>query len=123
MNLFKISKMTYYHASPDPNLDKKGLNPNSIPLISMDRQNYVYLGSLNYILDHYLAYAPSNKYYIYKVDVTGLTIDDNLPGEQIRIRNNIDSHRVELFDIINSQKKFNEREEEYIEWAKELGEM
>jgi len=111
----------YYHASQVTNLDETGIFPNANPHVSRDVQDHVYLGSLSYVTDQYLKYAKSGQYHIYQVDTTGLKLDKDLPGEQVRTAVSIDPSRVELVDTIENEPDLHPRELDYRKWMKELG--
>jgi hypothetical protein len=84
----------WYHASPVDNLHVVGIRPRSQPRVTRHRTDFVYLGSLNYIYDQYFKYCGRGRFWIYEVDIEGLIFDDNLAGEQIRLRNTILPARV-----------------------------
>ena len=77
----KVSPEKYYHASPLNNLNKIGISPKADPHVSREPQNYVYLGTIEY-MDEYLSYATEGEYNIYEVDTTGISLDENLPAGQ-----------------------------------------
>ena len=108
---------TYYHASPIPNLDKIGIDPNAEPHVSSQKQGWVYLGSLNYIYTQYMAYAKTGTYYIYQVDVTGLTLDDDLAGDQVRTRDYINPSRVTVNTSVHNVVQIHPLADDYRIWV------
>lgn len=83
-------------------------------------QGYVYLGTKNHIKDHYLNCAKKGTYYIYEVNVDGLKIKNDLPGEQFRTTEYIEPKRIKLIDIIENNPEKHPREEEYLNWYNEF---
>lgn len=111
----------YYHASQLPDLERLGINPKATPHVSRMPQGYVYLGSLDYVMNDYLDYAKKGKYYIYKVNTTGLKLDTKLAGDQARTTQFIEPGRVRLVNVVENEPSVHPREQEYLAWAKELG--
>lgn len=110
----------YYHASPLNNLDKYGIDPKASPHVSRDTQNFMYLGSLDYIKNHYLDYAKNGTYYIYKVDITNIPIDNTrLPNDQIRTNSFIKPNSIILVEVLENEPIKHPREDEYREWVEE----
>jgi len=106
----------FYHASPYADLDEVGIDPHADPHVSGERQEWAYLGSLDYIFQQYLRYAKTGIYHIYLVDVGGLDLDHNLAGDQVRTADFIDGSRVTLtMGVINEDSKQLDSEE-YLEW-------
>lgn len=117
MNWYKIAQSNiFYHASPIDNLDVVGIDPNASPHISREVQGWVYLGSEDYVIKHYLGYAKEGLYYIYTVDVNGLTLDENIHGEQIRTKDFIEPKRVTKKMTVKNSPHKHPLEEEYLEW-------
>lgn len=113
--------MTHYHASPHPNLHKTGITPDADPHVSVNHQNYVYLGSLDYIINHYLKYAHSGTYYVYKINTSGTDIISDLPGEQVRTRDYIAPTEVDLFKVVQNEPERHPEEANYREWYRSKG--
>ena len=97
--------MKWFHASPKDDLHITGIDPAAKPLVSRRVQNYVYFGSLDYIEDQYLRYAPKGDYYVYEIDTGGLSIDPTeLAGEQIRTWDFVKSNAVTLYGLAKNGK-------------------
>lgn len=109
-----ISK--FYHASPFDNLDQIGIDPNAKPHVSGQRQEWAYLGSLDYIFRQYLRCAKTGIYYIYWVKAEGLNLDCNLAGDQVRTQDYIDSSRVILKMAVKNVEKIIPDCENYLSW-------
>ena len=113
--------MTHYHASPHPNLHTIGIRPDADPHVSINHQGWTYLGSLDYITNHYLKYARSGTYYIYKINTSGYDINGDLPGEQVRTREYIDPSDVSLLKVVVNEPERHPQEAEYAEWYRSKG--
>ena len=117
MNWYKkASDNIWFHASPIDNLNIIGIDPEALPHVSNDKQGYVYMGSKEYILNQYLKYAHKGIYYIYQVNTSNITLDRNLPGEQVRTKEFIDPSRINLIEKINNEPEKHPLEREYLEW-------
>lgn len=106
-----------YHASPVADLDERGIVPRSRATASTESSEYVYLGPLEYVLEHYLDYAPAGRYYVYEVDVGGMQLDAaGMPGGQVRTNDVVSPERVSLFDVVDSEPDVYPGADEYLEW-------
>jgi hypothetical protein len=76
--------MKMYHASKSPKLDIDGIKINQKTLNSFyPKSDYIYLGTLRYILSQYFQYTPRGKYFMYEVDVTDIPLFDfNFIGQK-----------------------------------------
>jgi len=113
--------MIYFHASPINNLDVVGISPSATPHLSNDCCWNVYLGSYDYIINHFLEYAKADTYYIYKVNTSGLSLINDLPGEQVRTQDYIHPEAVRLFKTVDNRPLEHPRIDEYREWYREKG--
>lgn len=86
---------TWLHASPIENLDNVGIKCLAAPLVSYRKSPYVFLGTMDYLISQYFKYAPKGRYYLYSVDIVGLTVDTSPAGEQIKVLGNIGPGRIE----------------------------
>jgi hypothetical protein len=112
-----------YHASKQPNLDKKGIIPSTMGAdahVSYRNQPWVYLGSKDYVYEEYLKYAKEGTYYVYAVDASSLDVDHNLPGNQVRVSGKIDPNRVKLVDEVSNSPDKHPQENDYLSWYKNL---
>lgn len=85
---------TWLHASMRSNLDLVGIKCFSAPLVSYKKSPYVFLGTLDYLVKQYFKYAPKGEYYLYEVDVEGLSVDTSPVGNQVKIAGDINASRV-----------------------------
>ena len=91
-----------YHASPLDLLKLGGICPSSKPTVGRRPSPYVYLGTLEYILEHYFQYAPRITYNVYSVDTNGLNLDWKLPAGQARLLGSIPASRLSLYRRIRN---------------------
>lgn len=102
-----------YHASKSPNLDTEGIKTNQKTLNSFfPRSDYIFLGTIKYILDQYFRYTPPGIYYFYEVDVTDVPLVDfrfigqkktptEIPPENVK--------KIAVYKVDRRRKKYFQR--------------
>jgi hypothetical protein len=95
--------MIRYHASPISDLDKRGLVVNAKTLhnyyVMVSR--FLFLGTLNYIENHYLKYSTKGTWFVYEVDCSDLNLTELPTKDQWKYGDNISSDRVRQLKVVD----------------------
>jgi hypothetical protein len=92
-----------YHASPISDLDKKGLAVNAKTLHNYYEKcsRFLFLGTLDYIENHYLKYSNKGRWFVYEVDCSDLQMTELPSIGQWKYGDNISSDRVRQLKIVD----------------------
>ena len=95
--------MIRYHASPISDLDKKGLAVNVKTLHNYYEKfnRFLFLGTLDYIENHYLKYSDKGRWYVYEVDCLDLNLTELPTKGQWKCGTDISSDRIKRLKIID----------------------
>ena len=95
--------MTFYHISPISDLDERGLAVNVKTLHGYYEKfnRFLFLGTLDYIENHYLKYAKKGKWFVYEVDCSDLQLMELPTKDQWKYGDDISSDRIKHLKIID----------------------
>ena len=95
--------MIKYHASPISDLDKRGLVVNAKTLHNYYEMvsRFLFLGTLNYIENHYLKYSTKGTWFVYEVDCSDLNLTELPTKDQWKYGDNIPSDRVRKVKVVD----------------------
>ena len=95
--------MVTYHASPIPDLDREGLAINVKTLHSYYEKfnRCLFLGTLDYIENHYLKYSTKGTWFVYEVDCSDLNLIQLQTKDQWKYGDNIPSDRIKRLKTID----------------------
>ena len=96
-------KMIRYHASPISDLDKCGLEVNVKTLHNYYERfsRFIFLGTLDYIENHYLKYSNKGKWFVYEVDCSNLDLIQLPTHDQWKYGDKIESDRVKQVKVVD----------------------
>ena len=96
--------MIRYHVSPISDLDKKGLAVNVKTLHNYHEafSRFLFLGTLDYIENHYLKYSDKGKWFVYEVDCSDLHLTELPTKDQWKYGDNISSDRIKHLKTIDN---------------------
>lgn len=88
--------MVIYHASPIKGLEHKGLAVNVKTLHNYYERfsRFIFLGTLDYVENHYLKYSGRGRWFVYEVDCSDLNLTELPTKDQWKYGDNISSDRV-----------------------------
>ena len=95
--------MIRYHVSPISDLDKRGLAVNVKTLHNYYEKfsRFIFLGTLDYIENHYLKYSDKGKWFVYEVDCLDLHLTGLPTKDQWKYGDNISSDRVRKMKVVD----------------------
>ena len=95
--------MVTYHASILPGLDRKGLavNVKTIHNYYEKFSRFIFLGTLDYIENHYLKYSDNGKWFVYEVDCSDLHLTELPTKDQWKYGDDISSDRIKHLKTID----------------------
>jgi hypothetical protein len=95
--------MIRYHVSPISDLDKRGLAVNAKTLHNYYEMvsRFLFLGTLNYIENHYLKYSTKGTWFVYEVDCSDLNLTELPTKDQWKYGDNIPSDRVRKVKVVD----------------------
>jgi hypothetical protein len=95
--------MVTYHISPISDLDKKGLAVNVKTLHNYYEKfnRFLFLGTLDYIENHYLKYSTKGTWFVYEVDCSDLNLIQLQTKDQWKCGTDISSDRIKCLKTID----------------------
>ena len=95
--------MVVYHASPISDLDKTGLAVNAKTIRNYYEKfsRFLFLGTLDYIENHYLKYSDKGTWFVYAVDCADLNLTELPTKDQWKYGDNISSDRVRKMKVVD----------------------
>ena len=97
--------MQTYHVSPVSNLDELGILTGVKTLHNYYEKfsRFVFLGTLDYIENHYLKYSEEGTWYVYEVDCTGLHLTQLPTDDQWKYGDDIPPNRIKCVKVVDNR--------------------